>query len=84
MRNTRRIIHHNQLKNTGTEPWPSRESKSHQRPQYVTTLELSVIECDCGSQTTEEEELLQGDDDLMDEDPVATTCTPPTGMDARL
>ena len=85
MRVTRRVVHHNQLKpflgNTETEPWPSRESESHQRPRYVTTLELSVIEGDYGGPTTEEEgdyggptteeeESLQGGDDLMDEDPV--------------
>ena len=68
------VVHHNQLKpflgNTETEPWPSRESESHQRPRYVTTLELSVIEGDYGGPTTEEEESLQGGDDLMDEDPV--------------
>ena len=86
MQVTRRVVHHNQLKpflgNTETEPWPSRELESHQQPRDATTLELSMIEGDYGGPTTEEEgdyggptaeeeELLQGDDDLMDEDPVA-------------
>lgn len=60
----------------GIEPSTSRESESHQQqpPQNFTAVELSVIEGDDGGPTGLQEELIQGDDDLMDEDPLCSNC----------